>query len=354
MDLNNPTTFHTIDPQNMLGHIDSLPEQLEQAWKLGNQLALPEWRNIDKVVITGMGGSAIGADLLCAYTEATCRVPIIVQRDYQLPAWATGANTLVIASSHSGNTEETLSAFSQATQRGCQRLAIATGGELSNVANASGACVWNFEHQGQPRAAVGYSFGLLLAAFYRLGFIPDPTNELKDAVNAMRQQQVQLRADVPVVHNPAKRQAGQLVNRWIAVLGSGVLAPVARRWKGQISEVAKAWAQFEFLPEADHNTLAGSQNPAELLSKTVVMVLRAPCDHPRNRLRADFTKKILMLEGMGTDFYDASGSTPLANQWTALHFGDYMAYYLAMLYEVDPTPVTVMEQLKKDLRAAGS
>jgi len=354
MDLNNHNSFRNIDPQNMLVHIDGLPDQLETAWKLGNQLPLPEWEGIERIVITGMGGSAIGADLLTAYTEPTCRVPVVVQRDYRLPAWANGSSSLVIASSHSGNTEETLSAFEEATQRGCLRLAIATGGELSRAAKSTGAALWNFEHHGQPRAAVGFSFGLLLAAFSRLGLIPNPAEEVKDAISALRLQQTHLKADVPVVKNPAKRQAGQLINRWVAVLGSGILAPVARRWKGQFSEVAKAWAQFEFLPEADHNTLAGTQNPADLLAKTVVVLLRAPCDHPRNHLRAEFTKKILMLEGMGTDFFDAPGSTPLANQWTALHFGDYTSYYMAILYEVDPTPITVMEQLKKDLRAATS
>jgi glucose/mannose-6-phosphate isomerase len=354
MDLNKHKDFTKLDPEDMLRHIDGLPNQLEIAWRQGNSLPLPEWSGIERVIITGMGGSAIGADLLNAYIEATCRVPVVVHRDYRLPAWANGPQTLVIASSHSGNTEETLAGFEEATQRGCLRLAIATDGELSQKAQDSGATVWNFLHRGQPRAAVGFSFSLLLAAFHRLGLIPDPSNEVKDAAAALRQQQTIIRAEVPIAQNPAKRQAGQLIGRWVTVLGSGVLAPVARRWKGQISEVSKAWAQFEFLPEADHNTLAGTQFPTDLLAKTTVLLLRAPCDHPRNRLRTDFTQKILMLQGMGTDFYDAPGSTNLANQWTALHFGDYMAYFMAMLYETDPTPISVMEQLKKDMKAATS
>jgi glucose/mannose-6-phosphate isomerase len=211
--------------------------------------------------------------------------------------------------------------------------------------------LWTFEHHGQPRAAVGFSFGLLLAAFTRLGLIPDPSQELAGAVTAMKAQQLHLKADVPVTQNPAKRQAGQLLGRWVTVLGSGVMAPVARRWKGQVCELAKAWAQFEFLPEADHNTLAGSQNPVEILAHTTVIFLRSASDHPRNRLRLEFTRQALMLEGLGTDFYDAKGDTPLANLWTALHFGDYMAYYLAMLYEVDPTPVAALQKLKNDLGA---
>jgi len=181
--------------------------------------------------------------------------------------------------------------------------------------------------------------------------IPDPSQELAGAIIAMKAQQPQLKAEVPVTKNPAKRQAGQLMDRWVAVLGSGILSPVARRWKGQISELAKAWAQFEFLPESDHNTLAGSQNPSELLARTTVLFLRSASDHPRNKLRLEFTRQTLMLEGMGTDTYDAKGDTPLANLWTTLHFGDYMAYYLALLYEVDPTPVAALQKLKKDLGA---
>lgn len=351
MDLNDFEAFKTIDPEDMLSHIDGLPDQLAEAWKLGNQLPLPAWQGIERVLITGMGGSAIGADLLAAYSEDFCSVPLLVHRDYKLPGWARGPKTLVIASSHSGDTEETLTAFADATEKGCLRLAIATGGKLAKAARNTNAALWTFEHHGQPRAAVGFSFGLLLAAFTRLGLIPDPSQELAGAVAAMKAQQVHLRADVPVTANPAKRQAGQLLGRWVVVLGSGILAPVARRWKGQVSELAKAWAQFEFLPEADHNTLAGSQNPSELLTHTTVIFLKSAADHPRNQLRLEFTRQALMLEGLGIDVYDAKGDTPLANLWTALHFGDYMAYYLAMLYEVDPTPVAALQKLKKELGA---
>ncbi len=349
MDLNQHENFHQLDKQDMLGNIDGLPDQLGKAWELGQSLSLPDWKGIERVAITGMGGSAIGADLLNAYIEPLCSVPVSVFRDYVLPAWASGPHTLVIASSHSGNTEETLSAFEEATKRGCLRLAISTGGKLAAAAQASGAALWLFEHHGQPRAAVGFSFSLLLAVFTRLGFIPDPSQDLQEAISAMRDQQARLQASVPVTLNLAKLEAGQLMGRWLVVLGSGILAPVARRWKGQVSEIAKAWAQFEFLPESDHNTLAGSKNPADLLAHTTVLFLSAPSDHPRNAARIEFTRSIFMLDGMGTDTYRAQGRGPLAHLWTALHFGDYLAYYLAILYDVDPTPVTVMEKLKKDL-----
>jgi glucose/mannose-6-phosphate isomerase len=205
-------------------------------------------------------------------------------------------------------------------------------------------------HKGQPRSAVGFSFGLLLAMFARLGFIPDPANDLADAVQTMRSYQTHLRPDVPAVNNPAKRYAGQLMGRWVTIMGAGSLAPVARRWKGQINEVAKAGANFEILPEADHNTLAGTLHPDEVLNPhTMTLFLRAPSDHPRNRQRSDLTRKTYMLEGLNTDVIDARGKAPLAHMWSLIIFGDYMAYYLAMAYGVDPTPVAALENFKKSM-----
>ncbi|MEW6651387.1 MAG: bifunctional phosphoglucose/phosphomannose isomerase [Chloroflexota bacterium] len=345
--------FEQFDPQRMIDHIDGLPDQLEHAWQLGSQFTFPAMPGIRQVLVAGMGGSAIGADLLGAYLEPLAKVPYFVQRDYNLPRWASGEDTLVVASSHSGNTEETLSVFEQAVRTGCRTAVISTGGRLAALAREYQLPLWQFEHAGQPRAAVGYSFGLLLAMLTRLQLLPDTETELKDAIAQMRTQQKQLRAMVPVPSNPAKRLAGQLLGRWVTVMGSGILAPVARRWKGQISEVAKAWAQFEFLPEADHNTVAGVDNPEALLAQSVVIFLQAASEHPQNTLRSNLTRQTLMLAGLGTDFHQARGDTRLAQVWTTLHFGDYVAYYLAMAYGVDPTPVPAIESLKAAMKQAG-
>jgi glucose/mannose-6-phosphate isomerase len=352
MNLDDHNSFTSLDPQDMLGHIDALPGQLQAAWELGQKQPLPASGGIERVIIAGMGGSAIGADLLAAYVEDKCPVPLVVHRDYDLPAWASGPETLVIASSHSGNTEETLSSFQRALANGCRCLSLTTGGQLAKATQDSGMTLWTFEHAGQPRAAVGYSFGLLLALFSRLNLIPDPQAEVAEAVQAMREQQELARADKPTVRNPAKRMAGQLVGRWVSVFGAGLLNPVARRWKGQISEIAKSWAQFEYLPEADHNTLAGTVHPEGVIRHITAIFLRSPADHPRNRQRLDLTRKIFMLEGISTDFFDAKGQSPLGHQWTTLHFGDYSAYYLAMIYQVDPTPVDALEGFKQELLAS--
>jgi glucose/mannose-6-phosphate isomerase len=350
MNLDDLDRFRQLDPQGMLSHIDGLPDQLEAAWAQGLAHPLPDWRGIRSVVVCGMGGSAIGADLIAAYLAPRAPAPIVVWRNYDLPAHARGPETLVVASSHSGNTEEVLSAFEMARQRDVRLMTVSTGGELLRRAESADVPAWRFEHHGQPRAAVGFSFGLLLAALVRLGLAPDQGDAVAAASADMRAQAATLRAEVPVVHNPAKRMAGQWMGRWPTVIGAEFLAPVARRWRTQISEIAKAVAQFEELPEADHNLVAGVVHPEALFGQTMVVFLQGAGLHPRNRLRLDTTREILMVEGFNTDVVKAAGETPLSQQWTCLHFGDYSAYYLAMGYGIDPTPVAAIEGLKGRLR----
>jgi glucose/mannose-6-phosphate isomerase len=347
MNLDDLERFKQLDTLNLLGEIDNLPDQLGYAYQLGLKHQLPDWKDFKQVVIAGMGGSAIGADLLASYCASLSPLPASIHRDYDLPLFARGSETLVICVSHSGNTEETLSAFEAARKAECRIVVVCTDGELAKRAREHDIPVWSFDHAGRASSAVGFSFGLLLAMFQRLGFIPNQKELVEDAVASMKRTQQHLKADVIAAKNPAKRYAGQLMGRWVTFMASGSMASVARRWKIQINEVAKAGANFESIPEADHNALGGTMNPQETLNAhTMTLFLRAPSDHPRNRLRSDLTRQAFMLEGLNTDYVDARGNTPLAHMWTLILFGDYMAYYLAMGYGVDPTPVPVVADFK--------
>ena len=353
MDLNDLERFQQLDKEKMIDHINNLPQQLTSAWQFAYKCPLPDWQGIETILVAGMGGSAIGGDLVAAYAAPSCDAAIIVHRDYQLPAWAHTEKVLVVCSSHSGNTEETLDVFMHALKSDCRILVITTGGEMAALAEKKKIPLWRFDYPSQPRAAIGYSFALLLALLARLKLIPDPESELRQAISAMQDQAASIKPEVVVVNNPAKRLAGQLVERCVTIFGAGIMGPVARRWKCQINENAKSQATFELLPEADHNTLQGIKEPDEQFGAAMNVFLRAPVNHPRNQLRDEFTRKFFMIQGQNTDFYLAQGQSRLAQMLTTLHFGDYVSYYLAMANGVDPTPVPMLSHLKEKMKAAG-
>jgi glucose/mannose-6-phosphate isomerase len=350
MELDDRKQIRSIDKQDMLGSIDRLPDQLEEAWRAAQAFPLPEsLRSARRIVIAGMGGSAIGGAILSTYAAPAAALPITVWRDYNLPAWAAGPDTLVIASSYSGNTEETLSAYHAAQQKRCSIVAMTTGGKLAGLAEKDGIPLWKFTYRGQPRSAVGYTFALPLGIMTRLGLLADPSAHVAGAAAAMRAQMKSIGADIPKAQNAAKRLASQWINRTVILFGADYMAPIARRWKGQISEIAKAWGQFEELPELDHNTVAGTTQPREIIDRSIVVLLRSQFDHERNRLRIDITRDLFSAQGWKTEIIEAVGETPLAQMYACLHFGDYAAFYLALAYDTDPSPVAIIEDLKKRL-----
>jgi len=348
--INLPETYKELDKQGMLTEIQRLPEQLKHAWRISHEFPLPERNNFTSIIFAGMGGSAIGADILSSYVMPLCKTRITVLRGYQLPLWANSQDTLVVCCSHSGNTEETLSAFYDALDKGCTTMAISTGGKLQELSKLHKKLFWKFEHHGQPRAAVGFSFGLLLGLIERLELISSQQDEIESAVAGMTMFLQQIDANVPVAKNLAKRISGQAVDRFVSVFGSEHLEPVARRWKTQINEISKAWAQFEFLPEADHNTLAGVINPTNTIEKIYSIFLKSDYYHDRNQLRFDLTFEEIMVSGLCTDNIVLQSDHKLEEIWKMILLGDYISYYLAMAYKVDPTPVDAIENLKDAMK----
>ena len=215
MNLDDIELFIKLDPGRMLAEIQNLPAQLSLAWKIADQYPLPDENHYSKIIIAGMGGSAIGADLLISFVTPLCDIPVNLIRGYHLPYWAKGKDVLVICSSHSGNTEEVISVFNEAIENQCTILCVSRGGQLLNLAKDNQIVGWKFDHAGQPRSAVGFSFGMLFKCFSRLKLIPDQTTILKDTVSKMQEYLNEINADVPVSSNLAKRIAGQaIIDTW--------------------------------------------------------------------------------------------------------------------------------------------
>jgi glucose/mannose-6-phosphate isomerase len=350
-DLDDRDHLRIVDREGMLAHIDFLPDQLEQAWRLAQALPLPDsHRRPRQIVLAGMGGSAIGGDLIAALIGSTAPIPLNVVRGYDLPAYVSGPDTLVIASSFSGNTEETLSAADQALGRSVRLLALTTGGQLAGHAQSHGYPLWQFDYKSQPRAALGWSFGLLIGLAHRLNLAPHLETDLAAAIALLREQKAIYTAGNPTTQNPAKRGAGQLMGRIPVIYGGGIFEPVARRWKCQLNENAKVWSQYEGMPEANHNTVAGISLPPEQVCNTVALFITSPeYDHPRVRLRHDWTLKLCLENGIMTDRFYPKGASALAQMCHAIQYGDYVSFYTAMAYGVDPTEIAPISELKQYL-----
>jgi glucose/mannose-6-phosphate isomerase len=350
-DLDDRDRILSVDRQGMLAHIDVLPDQLEQAWRLAQTLPLPDThRRPRQIVLAGMGGSAIGGDLIAALIASTSPVPLTVVRGYDLPVYVSSPDTLVIASSFSGNTEETLSAADQALGRGVRMLALTTGGQLAQHAQSHGYPVWQFDYKSQPRAALGWSFGLLVGLAHRLDLAPHLEADLAETVTLLREQKAIYTASTPATQNPAKRGAGQLMGRIPVIYGGGIFEPVARRWKCQFNENAKVWSQYEGMPEANHNTVVGISFPPERVRDMVAIFITSPqFDHPRVRLRHDWTFKLCLENGIMTDRFYPKGTNALAQMSHAIQYGDYVSFYTAVAYGVDPTDIAAISELKQYL-----
>lgn len=340
------------DPGDMLGRIRELPAQCRNAWQQVSAFQLPaDYHDVDAVAILGMGGSAIGGDLARTLAAASSPVPIVTLREYDLPSWV-NRHTLVIGSSYSGNTEETLSAFAQAVERRCKLIAITTGGKLREIALAAQSPVFQFDYKSQPRAALGYSVTPLIGIFQKLGLMDDQAAAMMEAVQVMGAWQQEIDATVPTERNAAKQLAGRLHGKIPIVYGSGLLAEVARRWKGQVNENAKNWGVFEVLPELDHNAVLGYDHPADLAGRLAVIMLTSITDHPRVALRQKVTAELLQKAGVAVEWVSARGQRPLAQMLSIIHFGDYVSYYLALLNSADPSHVNAINYLKGVLAAA--
>jgi glucose/mannose-6-phosphate isomerase len=347
--LDDIAAYQRIDPEGMLACIRDLPSQCRAAWQEAQAFELPDaYWDIDKVVILGMGGSAIGGDLLRSLVVLESPVPILSHRDYELPLVVDG-RTLLIASSFSGNTEETLSAFETGLGTGARKVVITSGGRLLDAARANGVPAFVFHYDSEPRAALGYSIMPLLAIAQKTGIVAEKSEDVNETIRVMDDLAARINERAPLARNPAKQLAEKLYLRLPVVYGAGVLAQVARRWKGQFNESAKVWCFFEELPEANHNALVSYGLPKEIAARAFVVLLRAPSIHPRVLLRYDITRAALEEAGVESAMVDAEGKSPLAQIMSTILFGDWVSLYLAILNGVAPAPTTAIDKLKEEL-----
>jgi glucose/mannose-6-phosphate isomerase len=326
--------------------------QLKKGWEIGLNTRNPvKFRKMENIVFSGMGGSAIAGDLVKAVLGGSLRIPMAVNRGYELPGFA-GRRTLFIASSYSGDTEETVSAAEQAAERGCAVVCVSTGGKIGALAKDKGFPLYIPPPGYPPRSALGFSLGVLLQMFDAFGVKAVSESILNDAVEFLVKESRAL-ADLKRKNNPAvllaKKLAGTFPLLYAAV---DSLEAVGFRWKCQLNENSKMHAGFATLPEMNHNEIVAWKRLAanrKYYPALTAVLLRTPDEHPRIRLRMETTAGLIAKNGGKTVNVESRGSSLFERMLYLIHLGDVVSLYLAVLNGVDPTEIDNIHFLKNRL-----
>jgi glucose/mannose-6-phosphate isomerase len=338
--------YDTSDFRQLL--ID-FPKQVEHAVEIGKSIKPPyQAKNIDAILINGLGGSAIGGDLIRTYLAGEIKVPFIVNRHYTMPAFV-NERTLVVASSYSGNTEETIAAHLEAKKRKSKVFCITSGGETAKMATKFKQPFVTIPKGYPPRAALGYAFFPLLIALSKMKFIKTKDADIKETI-ALLKKKSKMYSTLNET-NPAFELAKQLFMKLPVIYSAADKFDVVNlRWRGQIAENSKQLSFGHVLPEMNHNELVGWKVLRRMMEEDMVVVfLRDKLDHERVQLRMEITRGIVEQYASRIIEVNSEGKSLLARMFSLIYLGDWMSYYLAILNGIDPTPVKVIDYLKNAL-----
>ena len=320
--------------------IEAFPAQMREAVEIGKAAKFSgHTHDIRNILLIGLGGSAFGGEVARNYAESICKVPFAICRDYDIPAWVS-EHTLLIASSYSGNTEETLSAIEQAMPRNPKVVVVTSGGKLLEIAKNKG-----FDHivlpgGYPPRSAAGFSIIQQLYVLKGMGLIGGFDADLQEAIDLVANFQD---------HEDASLIADQIHKRIPVLYSAPGFESVSIRWRQQIEENGKHIAFHHVIPEMNHNELVGWKNPQDLLEDFVVLVIRSSYDHPRNGIRMEICRDIFGEYADGVVEINAEGQSRLGQLFYLLHLGDWVSVYLADRNGEDASPVEVIDFLKGEL-----
>lgn len=338
------------DASDMLGRILAFPEQMERAWRIGGEFAasamLPRGP-FARVVVCGMGGSAIGGDLARSFLGDRAAVPVMSCRDYALPHNA-ARDALVIVSSYSGNTGETLAAYDAARAAGAAMVAVTSGGELARRCERDGVPFCAIPGGMPPRSAIGFSLLPMLHILRACGVASFADAEYDEALAVARECCSAYGPDRS--DNAAVELARRLHGRTAFVYAApALLEGVARRWACQFNENAKVLAHFAFFPELNHNEIVGWEASTALMANAAIFSLVDREDHELTQRQAAIGLSIMGPLARHAERLETPGGGRLARMLATMLLGDFASVYLAYLNGVDPTPVAKIDRLKKEL-----
>jgi glucose/mannose-6-phosphate isomerase len=356
-----PSEIQRIDKSNMLQACEKTPSYCRDAIQLAEKIRLPNkikasrefiinYEKPSNIVVAGMGGSAIGGELLKDWLRDRAQIPIEVSREYTLPAYVDD-RSLVIGVSYSGETEETLGAFVDAIRRRSMVVAISSGGHLQKFSQDL-----KIPHMKipdgfpAPRAAISYTFFPLLVLMEKLHVIDHIDLEIKETLSILQKISDENALKIPTQKNKAKRLALEIGNTIPLVCGFGQYNSVARRLKCQFNENSKIPSRFEAFSELNHNEIVGWEGPETMTGNLSAILLRDPDEPPEITRRIEITRKIASEKFNKILEIQAIGQERLPRMMSAMHLGDFVSIYLALAKNIDPTPTRNIDYLKQELK----
>ncbi len=351
--LDNIQAIERLDKQGMAQSIESLALQCQQAWDDVRQIMMPKnYRLAKSVVLNGMGGSALGGDVLESLFGRELRVPFKVTNSYTLPGFV-NRNTLCILSSYSGTTEEVLSSMKEARKRKAKIIIICAGGALARAANRFRIPAYIFTPQfnpsNQPRMGIGYSLIGIISLLQRAGLLRISEKDFQTAILNLVAQHKTIGLKVPTKRNSAKRAAVDLYNRVPVVIAAEHLSGNAHIFSNQLNENGKNFAAYFLISEMNHHLMEGLRFPASNTRNLAFFFIESDRYGVRNRKRFAVTKRVLASQRIPYYSYRVKGKNALAQSLETLLFGSYTSFYLAVLNNLDPSPIPVVDYFKKQL-----
>jgi glucose/mannose-6-phosphate isomerase len=335
--------------EKMMDYLYNLPAQFEESLEFDYSVLEGLKKDYHNILVSGLGGSAIGGDILKSYALKRAGIPVLVNRDYDIPAFV-NEKTLFFAVSYSGNTEETLSAYQQARKQGADIVCLSSGGKLLHMAAKDAYPLIKVPGGLAPRAATAYLFAPLLMALERIGLLQGARKELQETIQVLETMRESLVPEAALPDNQAKTIALKLKGSIPIIWGTaGISETAALRWKAQINENAKSPAYYNAFPELNHNELVGFEAPEESLSSLSCIILRDKFDNERVRKRMEVTKGLIKDKVNDIIEVYSQGESFLARFYSLVYTGDYASVYLALEYGINPTPVRVIDYLKSEL-----
>jgi len=348
-----------VDKSGLLELCMQTPEYCRDAVELAKKVRIPSEVNISseisikygkpqQIVVVGMGGSAIGGEILHDWLRDEFPIPIEVCKDYTLPAYA-NENTLVFAVSYSGNTEETLNAFVDAIRRKCMTITITSGGHLLSFSEKLGIPHVTIPSGLFPRVAIPYMFFPMPALLASMGILPNVEDDVQEVIRVLERLSEENSPQTPTERNPSKKLALELAETVPVVYGFRQYGAISRRLKTQLNENSKVLSKHDVFPELNHNEVVGWEAPEALTKKFSIILIRDRDEPPEIQHRIEATKALALHKAQKVLEIYAEGRRKLAKMFSVLQVGDFASIYLAILQGIDPAPVEIIDKIKMEM-----